>query len=47
MFLANDECSVGGNNDKNAPAALDASQEGLSHSMSWMTVCTREGLGGS
>lgn len=24
MFLASDECSVWGNNDKNAPAALDA-----------------------
>lgn len=38
MFLANDECSVWGNNDKNAPAALDASQEGLCHSMNWMCV---------
>lgn len=38
VFLANDGCSVWGNNDKNAPAALDASQEDQCHSMSWGTA---------
>lgn len=46
MFLAN-EYSVWGNNDKSAPAALYASQEGLCHSMSWMTVHAKEWLGNS